>query len=383
MPIEVKRMLLEKVRLRYLKANKRQKSLILDEFILTCDISRKHAIRLLNRELRTRAYHAGPKFKYDKEVKKHLIILWQAMGRICSKKMVAALPIWLPFYSECSDETKYLLYQISSSTIDRSLREHRKESEKGKSSTIPSMLKNRIPIELLDSQITDVGFIEADTVVHCGNSLAGEFVNTLTMTDIFSGWTETRATWTKASDQVLRAIKNIEDDLPFKIRGFASDNGNEFLNYDLADYFHERKDKVHFVRRRPYQKNDNAHVEQKNWTHVRELLGYDRFDQEWDVSYINDIYRSYWNPLWNYFNPVMKLQEKTRIGGKVIKVHDKPKTPYQRLMDSKQLTEDQQLKLETQMKGLNPFTLKKELDEKLRWFFRIIDIRKRQSLATG
>lgn len=224
MPIDVKRMLLEKIRLRYLKANKRQKSLILDELCLTCDISRKHAIRSLNNELKTKSYHPGPKFKYGPAVKEHLIILWRAMGCICSKKMVVALPLWLPFYNDCSSETKYLLHQISSSTIDRVLREQREKAEKGKTSTIPSMLKNRIPIELLDSQITDIGFIEADTVVHCGNILAGDFVNTLTMTDIYSGWTETRATWTKLSSKVLRAIKNIEDDLPFKIRGFASDN---------------------------------------------------------------------------------------------------------------------------------------------------------------
>lgn len=383
MPIGVKRMLLEKVRIRYLKANKRQKSLILDEFCMTCDISRKHAIRALNAEIRAKSYHPGPKFKYDDEVKRHLVILWRHMGCICSKKMVAALPLWLPFYNDCGSQTKYLLHQISSSTIDRALRKHREEAEKGKTSTAVSMLKNRIPIELMDSQITEIGFIEADTVVHCGNSLAGDFVNTLTMTDIYSGWTETRATWTKLSTNILRAIKGIEDDLPFRIKGFASDNGNEFLNYDLADYFQARPEKVHFVRRRPYQKNDNAHVEQKNWTHVRELLGYDRFDQEWDVEYINDIYRSYWNPLWNFFTPVMKLKEKTRIGGKIIKIHDAPKTPYQRLIESKQLNEDQQRRLESKMKELNPFTLKKELDEKLRWFFRIIDIRKKQSLAAG
>lgn len=383
MPIEVKRTILEKIRLRYLKANKRQKSLILDEFCQTCDLSRKHAIRLLNGELGARSYHPGPKFKYGKDVQEHLVILWIAMGQICSKKMVEALPLWLPFYNECSSETKYLLHQISSSTIDRALRKHRLENEKGKTSTVVSMLKNRIPIELLDSEVMEPGFIEADTVVHCGTSLAGEFVNTLTMTDIYSGWTETRATWTKLSSNILRAIKNIEDDLPFKIKGFASDNGNEFLNYDLADYFDKRKDKVHFVRRRPYQKNDNAHVEQKNWTHVRELLGYDRFDQEWDVEWINDIYRSYWNPLWNFFNPVMKLKEKTRVGGKITKVHDRPTTPYQRLLDSGHLTNEQRERLENKMKDLNPFTLKKELDEKLRWFFKIIDIRKRQSLAAG
>ena len=137
---------------------------------------------------------------------------------------------------------------------------------------------------MLDASIIEPGFIEADTVAHCGTSMAGEFVNTLTMTDIYSGWTEVRAVWGKQSNAVLNAIRAIENTLPFKIKGFASDNGNEFLNNDLWTYFDQRPEKVSFVRRRPYKKNDNAHVEQKNWTHVRQLLGYDRLDQQWDGS---------------------------------------------------------------------------------------------------
>jgi hypothetical protein len=383
MPIGIKRILLQKLKLRYLKGSRKQKTLILDEFCATTDLSRKHAIRLLNGEIKSHREHPGPKYKYGPDVRRHVVILWEACGRLCSKKMVEAIQRWLPFYEGITDETRYLLRQISSSTIDRILHEHRGLIAKGLTTTSPSLIKNKIPIKLLEAGITEPGFIEADTVAHCGTSMAGEFVNSLTMTDLFSGWTEVRAVWGKRSDAVLNAIKDIENTLPFKIKGFASDNGNEFLNNDLWTYFDNREEKVNFVRRRPYKKNDNAHVEQKNWTHVRQFLGYDRLDQQWDVDYINDMYVNYWLPLWNYFTPVMKLKSKTRVGGRIVKVHDTPKTPYHRLLESEKLTQEEKQMLLARTDNLNPFKLRAELDKKLKWYFRIVDIRKKQSLAVS
>lgn len=380
---EIKRILLQKLKLRYLKGSRKQKSLILDEFCATLDLSRKHAIRLLNGEIKSHRNHLGPKYRYGEEVRSHVVILWEKMGRICSKKMVSAFKLWLPFYDGISAETRLLIEQISSSTIDRILFKHRELVNKGLSTTRASLLKNKIPIKLLDSAITEPGFIEADTVAHCGTSMAGEFVNTLTMTDIFSGWTEVRAVWSKQSSEVLNAVKTIEMILPFKIKGFASDNGNEFLNNDLWTYFDSRTEKVHFVRRRPYKKNDNAHVEQKNWTHVRQLLGYDRLDTQWDVEFINDVYQNYWLPLWNYFTPVMKLKSKTREGGRIIKVHDEPKTPMERLIESEKLSQEEKQNLLGKKQDLNPFKLKEELDKKLKWYFKIVDIRRKQSRIAG
>jgi hypothetical protein len=380
---EVKRQYLERVRLRYLKGNKKQKTLILDEFCEVCEISRKHAIKLISTELKDKPPRPGPKVIYGENIHRHVLILWQAMNRMCSKNMVAAIPIWLDFYLGITPEETLQLKRISSSTIDRILAKHREEIRKGKTSTEPSLIKNKIPIKLLDGDIKEPGYIEADTVVHCGNSLAGEFTNTLTMTDLFSSWTENRAIWKKESKTVMDAIESIEKSLPFNVKGFASDNGNEFLNHDLHSYFFNRKNRVEFVRRRPYKKNDNAHVEQKNWTHVRELFGYDRFDQESQVTWMNDIYQRLWNPLRNFFTPVMKLKTKTRVGGKIIKVYDDPKTPYQRLIDSALLTPEQTVKLQEEYKKLNPFELKKELDEKLKWFFRIADIRSKTQSEAG
>src|SRR5581483_5888597 len=161
-----------------------------------------------------------------------------------------------------------------------------------------------------DHDVNEPGFVEADTVAHCGTSMAGHFANTLTMTDILSQWTVNRAVWRKEGITVMNAIEKVEKGLPFKLKGFASDNGNEFLNNDLATYFENRKKgKVEFVRRRPYKKNDNAHVEQKNWTHVRELVGYDRLDRAYQVDQLNEIY-AIWNKLWNFYIPVMRLESK-------------------------------------------------------------------------
>lgn len=383
MSTEVRRQYLEKIKLRYQNSTKRQKIIILDEFCKVCELSRKHAIKLLNEQPLKYRPRPGPKAIYGADIEAHIAKLWRSMGRICSKKMVAAIPLWIDYYFGITPDERRLLLKISSATIDRILSKHRSETRHGISSTEPSLIKNKIPLKLLEDSNVPPGFVEADTVAHCGTSLAGEFINTLTVTDICSAWTENRAVWKKESSTILRAISSIEEVLPFKILGFATDNGNEFLNHDLHSYFFNRKNRVEFVRRRPYKKNDNAHVEQKNWTHVRELFGYDRFDAEAQVEFMNDIYTRLWNPLWNYFIPVMKLKSKTRVGGKIIKVHDEPTTPYYRLLKSNTLSAEQTTKLQNQFKKLNPFELKKELDEKLKWFFRIAEIRKNTLSEAG
>lgn len=375
----LRREYLKNIRLRYHRSKKKQRTLILDECCKVCGITRKHAIRLLNEDLLDQPRRSGPKRKYGEDVDRHLRHLWECMGRICSKKMVEAMKYWLPFYAEADVSVKQLLREISASTIDRHLEKFRESARKGLSSTNPSLLKNKIPIELLDHQIREPGFIEADTVAHCGSSLVGNFVNTLTMTDVFTGWTENRAMLGKEGRTVMGAIKSIERSLPFMIKGFASDNGNEFLNHDLHNYFTDREEKVHFVRRRPYKKNDNAHVEQKNWTHVRELFGYSRYHKKTHIELMNTIYKKLWNPLWNFFTPVMKLESKERVGGKIIKVHSKAKTPYHRLMDSGILTVAEWHALKDRYESLNPFELKRELEKQLKWFFRITDAGKQEA----
>ncbi len=381
MTTEMRRIYLETIRLRYRKSTKKQKSIILSEFCAVCGYDRKYAIRIIWGHVEPRSHRPGPKRTYSHKVIPHLIYFWNAMNRSCSKKMKAALPLWMPFYTESIDpEVKTLLLKMSSATIDRRLREYRDSSElKGLSSTRSSWVKSKIPIKLLDHTIQEPGYLESDTVAHCGNSLSGEFVNTLTVTDLYSGWTENRALLTKTSEQVVKQVNNIESRLPFRMLGFASDNGTEFLNQELHFYLKNRKSPVEFVRRRPYKKNDNAHVEQKNFTHVRSLFGYARYEDTELVIKMNEIYQAYWNPLWNYFTPCLKLKSKTRIGGRIKKEYDTPKTPAQRLIECASLPSPQVSYLKEQLRGRNPFWLKQQLDKKLKEFFELVEKKKATS----
>lgn len=193
--------------------------------------------------------------------------IWMASDQLCSKRLKAALPLWIPFYEGAlSRETKALLERISASTLDQLLKPIRaKALRKGLSGTKPgTLLKKQIPIQTGVWDATQPGFMEADTVAHCGNSLAGDFGWSLTMTDICTGWTECRATWSKGAEGVMTQIKAIQKALPFQVKGFDCDNGSEFLNWHLLRHFQSQPQPVQFTRSRPYHSNDNAHVEQKN-----------------------------------------------------------------------------------------------------------------------
>jgi hypothetical protein len=383
MPIEFKRAYLEEIRFRYGKSTKKAKGQILNEFCTVCGLTRKHAIKILNGSVNPRIKKPGPKSKYQREdVISALRELWALMSQMCSKKMVVAFADWLPFY-ETRDEVKGLLLQMSASTIDRLLRPYRSPLQRGLSSTRPSLIKNRIPLKLLDGEVTLPGYLEGDTVAHCGNSLAGDFGNSLTFTDLYSGWTENRAVWTKTNEKVVPQLKDIEDRLPFAVIGVATDNGSEFLNELVIDYWQNRQAPVNMVRRRPYKKNDNAHVEQKNWTHVRQLFGYDRVDDPALIPLMNEIYRAYWNPLQNYFTPVLKLKSKERIGGRVKKVYDKPKAPFRRLLECSYISERDKVQLKDNHAAKNPIYLKKEMDKKLKEFFKQVDEIKRKNRLMG
>ena len=373
MTLEARKAYLKKLRLRYKNATKKEKTIILNEYCATTEQSRKHVIRLLSRPLDAHTKRPGPKALYGPKVVANLLRLSKVM-KMCSVRMKSALPVWLQYdpSEDLDDHTRALLCQISASTIDRLLRPYRKQ--RGLSSTQPSaFMKSKIPIELLNEKVKTPGFIEADTVAHCGNSLAGKFANSLTMTDLYSGWTENFASLTKTAREIIAGIKNCRHRMPFSMRGFACDNGSEFLNHELIDYLSNKNNGyVKFVRRRPYKKNDNAHVEQKNDTHVRQLFGYDRIDHPELVEQMNDIYRFFWNPLLNHFYPVMKLKSKTRIGGKVRKVYDTPATPYARLLASDTLPEEQKERLNKIHQALNPFELEKMLKGELSEFRKML-----------
>jgi hypothetical protein len=370
MSIGLRREYLGIIKNRYQNSGKKSKTAILNEFCTNCGYSRKYAIRILNGTVNPLPReHRGRKPKYGPIVVGYLKEIWEAMSRCCSKSLVAALPQWLPhFYSDgITREIEELLLQLSPATVDRLLKPYKKPL-RGLSSTQPN-LNHKIPIQLLNGEVKEPGYEEGDTVVHCGTTLMGSYANSLTMTDLAVGWTANRAIWGKEAQEVIKQIEDIEADLPFDVIGFASDNGSEFINYRLYKFFIKRDNPIEFVRRRPYKKNDNAHVEQKNWTHVRQLFGYQRIDHPDLIPLMNEIYKNYWNPLRNFFHPCTKLIEKVRIGGRIKKKYDTPKTPYQRLMESPYLSEEKKTMLKQSASHLNPFHLKRELDKKLKIFW--------------
>jgi len=376
-----KREYLAAIRQRYIQASRKEKGVILQEFCAVCDYHRKHAIRLLNRRRKRPRGRPGRRPVYHStELLTALKRVWLATDQMCSKKLVAAIPLWLPFYERTyerlSDETKNKLLSISTATVDRLLAPTRaKTRPRGLCVTKPgSLLRNQIPIRTHNWDITQPGFMEADTVAHCGNSLAGNFIWSLTLTDIHTGWTECRATWNNGATGVVKQIKNIEADLPFELQGFDCDNGSEFLNHHLVRYFSDRKPKVKFTRSRPYKKNDNAHVEQKNWSYVRQLLGYDRLDNPKLVELINNLYTNQWSLYQNHFCPTLKLLEKKRINSKYYKKYEPPQTPYQRLMESKQVSKENKPALRIRHQSLDTFHLKHQIDRQLKAIFKLVSV---------
>jgi len=367
---------------RYQRVGRKYKSKILDEFCDVCGYARKYAIELLSRKPNARAKRPGPKAKYDQAVLEPLKAIWLLAEQMCSKRLKVALPIWLPFYEATygalNDVVRTKLLRISPATIDRLLKKARaRYPRRGLSGTRagPEALKSQIPLRTDNADINKPGFLEVDTVAHCGNSLSGEFVSSLTFVDIFSQWTENRAIANKGAAEVLRQVKAVEQALPFPLLGFDVDNGSEFLCWHLWRYFLDRLNPVDLRRSRPYKKNDQAYVEQKNWTHVRQLLGYERLEGgEELVNAIDELYRL-WDLLHNFFCPTLKLKKKTRKGAKTIRKYEIPETPYQRLLNSSDVSEADKAALRARFAELNPIQLKKQLEEQLRKVFRLARIR--------
>jgi hypothetical protein len=302
------------------------------------------------------------------------------MEQIGSKKMKAALLHWLPHY-QGPDVTPQIIQQLlkmSATTIERYLKLIRFQTRPyGRSTTRSShFAKNRIPIRIHDWNRKEPGHFEADTVAHCGDNISGEYAHTVTATCIATTWTENRATYTKASGGVLEQLKDIESNLPFPIISFDFDNGSEFLNYPVIEFLEKRTTPIKITRSRPYRKNDQCYVEQKNYTHVRLLFGYDRIPKRDLVTLMNEIYKNFWSPFQNFFIPTMKLIRKERFGAKIKKTYEKPTTPYDRVMKSEFLSDVQKKKLTQKYESLDPFILKAEMEKKLQTYFSLL--RKRE-----
>lgn len=365
---------LVEVRKRYFRATKTEKSLILNELCAVCNFNRKYAIRVIAKKQNEGNKRKGrPKKYHSQDILVFLKEIWVLTNLACSERLKAAIPLWIPYYhlhsgNHLTEKDVRLLSEISPSTIKRLLRKLKSKYKKfGLSTTKPgSLLKKQVPIKLNQWDESRAGFIEADTVAHCGSSVSGQFVYTLNTVDIATGWTEQRAVWGKGKTGVFEAIKSIRKSLPFKILGFDCDNGSELLNYMLLEYFTGQKNPVQYTRSREYRKNDNAHIEEKNWTHVRQFIGYQRFDKLQTVEMLNDLYLNEWRFYLNFFIPAFKLIEKRRDGAKIIKKFSSPLTPYQRLLSSEQISQTKKKELTKIFNSLDPFTLEKKMKNKIK-----------------
>lgn len=367
------------VRNRYFRASKKAKGEILDEFIKVTGCHRKAAIRLLRHGDEPKgSKKPGRPRQYNEEVAEALKVVWEASDRLCSKRLQPFLPELLEVLKRHGETTfstgiESELCRISSSTIDRLLTPYRKNEGHRPLTTTRSgsLLKNSIPIRTFSEWLENKpGFLECDLVAHCGESTLGFYLNTLSAVDVATGWIECLGVWGKGQIRVGGAIHRIRQQLPFKLLGLDSDNGSEFINQYLYEYC--LREGITFTRSRSYKKNDNCYVEQKNWSVVRRLVGYDRYSSKAALEKLNQIY--YLVHLYmNFFQPVMKLKSKVREGAKVHKVYDHARTPYQRLLDSGVLTEDKRSELAVSYLRLNPVSLLKQIDRNLEDLWDLVE----------
>jgi len=368
------------VAVRYQKARKKEKGIILDEFTKLTGYGRRYAsyvLRSHGRKMRiTKSYviqgdirkterRKKPKV-YDGAVEEALKKIWYVMDCICGKRLAPILrevvkrlerfrEIRIP------DDVRQKLYRISAASIDRLLtKERRAHQIKGRGNTKPgTLLKHQIPIRTFsDWTEHKPGFVEIDLVGHDGGDSHGDFAQTLDVTDICTTWTETEAVKNKAQIWVFDALKDVRQRMPFPLLGIDSDSGGEFINAHLVSYCQEEK--ITFTRSRPYRKNDSCFVEQKNYSIVRRAVGYLRYDSEEELFTLNELYRRL-RLYTNFFQPTMKLIEKTRIGSKVIKKYDKPLTPYRRVLACPDASEEDKQSLKKLYTKLTPAQLKRQI----------------------
>lgn len=368
---------------RYQKGDRKARQAILNEFCLNTGYHRKYAIRLLNgaslgaggkvgRVRRKRSVSYGP------QTLAVLTAVWEAAGYPWSVRLKAILPMWMPWIRKrfgMGRETEQELLAISPRQMDRRLRDKKMQARRrlyGR--TKPGLLlKHQIAVKTENWDVCSPGFTEIDLVAHSGNSGAGEFGHTLNVTDIHSGWTESRAVLGRSQPAVLTAIQEVEQALPFALQGVDCDNGSEFINWNLRAWCQGKN--IQLTRGRPYKKDDNAHVEQKNWTHVRKLLGWDRYDSLAAIEAINDLYRQELRWLLNLYLPSVKLVKKTRVGSKLRRVYDAPQTPLERVARSGHAEASRIVELTKLKSRWDPFELARSIDRKLKRIYELANRR--------
>ena len=370
-----RKQVLEKLRQRYKRAGAEHKTKLIDQAVQLLGYHRKAAIRALGqavvREVNGPVVLTGRPVKYEPNLLlPWLRPIWQASDYACGRRLVAMLPEWVPAYEQYEKrmpgEVREKLLLASGRTLDRLLQPLRAQGS-GRSLTRPgTLLRQQIPIRGSLWEEGKAGWLEVDTVALCGGSVAGEFVWMVDGVDYATTWVEVRAMWGRGQAGTLAALQDIEVNLPFCLLGLDSDNGGEFLNHHVLHWLQKRPRPVFMTRSRPYKKDDNAHVEQKNWTHVRQCFGYERHDNPQLVEPMNALVKGAYGQLLNYFHASLKLEHKEHQAGKVRRIYGAAQTPLARVLASAEVTEATKKRLLKHKASLNPFALKRAVTQSLK-----------------
>ena len=372
----------------YLLKPKKEKSKLLDEYCQTTGQNRNYVIRKIRtgNYLKTSFGKRKKKEYYDGYVKEVLVEIWRIFDYPCGQRLEPLLKDGIAERLKelgeinCSREVLDKLREISSTTIDRKLK-HQREIERIRrkyQKKVHPLLYQKIPVKLSDEwDRNQLGNIQTDLIEHCGQSARGEYINTISNTDISTGWWEGEAIMGRGQIPTLEGLEKTRKRFPFKWGEIHSDNGTEFINWHLFRYC--QKEKLGFSRSRPNKKNDNCFVEQKNWTHVKKYVGYLRYDTKEEQEILNNLYQNELRLYKNFFQPVIKLVLKERIGGKIHRKYDVPKTPYQRVMESKEVSEEKKQELKKIYESLNPAELKRAIDRKLNLLWKVYQKKNKSS----
>ena len=361
------------MRRRYGTAGKEYKKKLLDQAQELFGYHRKAAIRAL----RAAVIERGPRVVTGRPVEYEARVLlpwlrpiWEATDYACGVRLAAMMPEWLPAFEahekRLPEVARERLLAASGRTLDRLLAPLRGQGM-GRTLTRPgTILRQQIPIRGSLFEEEKAGWLEVDTVALCGGSVAGEFIWMVDGVDYATTWVEVRPIWGRGQAGTLAALQDIEASLPFELLGLDSDNGGEFLNHHVLHWLQKRVRPVFMTRSRPYKKDDNAHVEQKNWTHVRQSFGYERYDNPEAVGLMNELVKGAYGQLLNYFHASLKLERKEREEGRVRRHYGEPQTPVARVLASEQVSAQTKTKLRQQKAGLNPFALKRQVEKSLK-----------------
>jgi hypothetical protein len=372
MSTKTKTEIMVKMRRRYLTAGLEHKGKLIDEAVCLFGYHRKAAIRALNgRVARRLSIVTGRPREYEaRELLPVLRKIWHAADYPCGRRLAAMLPDWVMGYEQYEksvpERIKEPLLKASARTLDRLLRPLRAQKRRPNLTRPGSLLRQQIPIRGSIWEEGQAGWLEVDTVALCGGSVAGDFIWMVDAVDYVTAWVSVRAMWNRGQDSTLEALQDMERTLPFALLGLDSDNGGEFLNHHVLRWLQKRPRPVYMTRSRPYKKDDNAHVEQKNWTHIRQWFGYERYDNAEAVEPMNQLVRGPYSQLLNCFHANLKLQRTERKDGRVKRVYDKARTPLARVLECAEVCGKTKERLRQQKRNLNPFALKAEVERRLK-----------------